>query len=188
VYGTSPPRTLRCETWTLRVSLETCAWRIQKALIDTIRRFCTWCCVLRSWASSEKCPRRVRCPPLTQARAVPFDRGSVEREIVHERKITLWKIHTGDQTEKYQFVYATYLQKSNALSTGSDYCDGSSPSPWPFTMRTGDKEPSGSISHHMDHAHVECILDDTPIEARIWHSNGIHSLKLRIQQSLGMGS
>ena len=79
-------------------------------------------------------------------------------------------------------------KKSTALSTGSDYCDGSSPSPWPFTMRTGDKEPSGSISHHMDHAHVECILDDTPIEARIWHSNGIHSLKLRIQQSLGMGS
>lgn len=72
-------------------------WRVDEALIDAMLGFCAQCRALQSRARSGRFHRRVRCWLHEQALTVPFDRGSVARDVVHDDTSIGRKIQTRKQ-------------------------------------------------------------------------------------------
>jgi len=72
-------------------------WRVDEALIDAMLGFCAQCRALQSRARSGRFHRGVRCWLHEQALTVPFDRGSVARDVVHDDTSIGRKIQTRKQ-------------------------------------------------------------------------------------------
>lgn len=111
----------------------------------------------------------------------PFDRGSLERDIVYDEPSTGRRIQDGDQVEKFRSVYAPFARIDDKLSIAGDRCDDSSPNPRPCSVLMEETGASRSISSDGHHASVECHFVADHKKWRICASNEIDFSARKVQ-------
>jgi len=84
----------------------------------------------------------------------------VERDCTHHGTNTGRKNHDGDQVEKFQFIYAHFVQGSDADNTRSDRCEEGGPSPVRFRMGTNEAGAYGNRFLERYHGAVKSRLVD----------------------------
>jgi len=119
---------------------------------------------LGSRASLWRPPRRVRCP-LQKRNAILLDRGFAECSVVRWATSTEKKIQAGAKARKFRFVYAPFVQRVDALPTGSGWWCGWSLRPRPLPCKKEGQKTSGRISRGGDHDGADCRFLD-------WYRDG----------------
>jgi len=100
----------------------------------------------RSRASSGRCAWLVSSLLHTQANDALFDEGFAERDVVHDETSAGRQIQAEEKRDKFPFVYGPFKQIAATPSHGTDRYNGSSPSPKPCTILTGEMRASRIIS------------------------------------------
>jgi len=167
------------------------SWRVKNCFItrympltDTLGflqcpllRFRAWFHTIRSWTCCcGQPPRRVRCPLLMKAYAVPFDGINVECDVVYDETSTESKIHIGEQVDRLRPVDAYFVQLGDALPTGRSRYDDSNPRPWRISVQTEETVAFRAYYPARCHAAVECCLFHVHEDGVICPSDGIEYL------------